>query len=89
MRSLAGEFQPFLIDSWISKLIPEFDGNELLLLAPNAFHKGRVRETLLPTIQTLVCQELVGYNAGMRRVVNLTSIPALGKQLLLGDAFPT
>ena len=58
LRSLAGEFQPFLIDSWISKLIPEFDGNELRLLAPNAFHKGRVRETLLPTIQTLVCQEL-------------------------------
>ena len=58
IRSLAGELQPFVIESWLSKLVPEGDGTELRLLAPNAFHKARVRETLLPRIQTRVREEV-------------------------------
>lgn len=56
--SLADELQPFVIESWLSKLVPEGDDDNLRLLAPNAFHKARVRETLLPRIRTLACREL-------------------------------
>jgi chromosomal replication initiator protein len=60
LRRLAAELEPFAFESWLVKLVPEASEDGLRLLAPNAFHKARVRETLLPRIRALLSAELGG-----------------------------
>jgi len=58
LRRLAAELPPFAIESWLAKLVPEARDGQLRLLAPNAFHKNRVQDSLLPRIKTLLREEL-------------------------------
>ncbi|MEE2664696.1 MAG: DnaA/Hda family protein [Myxococcota bacterium] len=58
LRRLARELPPFATESWLAKLIPQHRDGQLYLLAPNAFHKNRVRDTLLPGIRALLREEL-------------------------------
>jgi chromosomal replication initiator protein len=58
LRRLAAELPPFATESWLARLVPEARDDRLHLLAPNAFHKNRVRETLLPRIQVLLRETL-------------------------------
>ena len=86
LRSLAGEFQPFVIESWLSKLVPEGDESELRLLAPNAFHKARVRETLLPQIRDRV-REQVGPAVTVRLEVGGTDAARRAAELEVRELF--
>lgn len=58
LHRLSAEIPAFAVDSWLSKLVPELRDGELRLLAPNAFHRNRVRETFLPRIRVIVRDEL-------------------------------
>ena len=59
LHRLSAEIPAFAVDSWLSKLVPELREAELRLLAPNTFHRNRVRETFLPRIRAIV-RELLG-----------------------------
>lgn len=59
LHRLSAEIPAFAVDSWLSKLVPELRDAELRLLAPNTFHRNRVRETFLPRIRVIV-RELLG-----------------------------
>jgi len=58
LRQLALEMPRFATESWLSKLVLQSRDGELYLLAPNAFHKKRVRDTLLPRIRALLREQL-------------------------------
>jgi len=73
LHRLSAEIPAFAVDSWLSKLVPELREAELRLLAPNTFHRNRVRETFLPRIRAVV-RELLG--DGSRVSVEVGGTPA-------------
>jgi len=89
LRRLAAELPPFAVESWLAKLVPEPSEGGLRLLAPNSFHKSRVRETLLPRIRTLLTEQLgrevpvaieVGGSDEARRAAELHAMEVCGPQ---------
>ncbi|MCA9509216.1 MAG: hypothetical protein KC560_00835, partial [Myxococcales bacterium] len=46
LHRLAAEVPVFALDSWLAPLVLEPGDDELRLLAPTAFHRNRVRDSL-------------------------------------------
>ncbi|MEZ4214839.1 MAG: DnaA/Hda family protein [Myxococcota bacterium] len=65
LHRLAAEVPVFALDSWLAPLVLEPGDDELRLLAPTAFHRNRVRDSLLPRIVAAVRAEL-GRALGVR-----------------------
>jgi chromosomal replication initiator protein len=66
LRRLGDEVPAFAVEAWLAPLVPTTDGDGLTLLCPSPFHRDRVRERYLPSIEARAAEE-----AGRPVAVNL------------------
>ena len=72
LRRLGDEVPAFAVEAWLAPLVPTTDEAGLTLLCPSPFHRDRVRERYLPSIEARVAEEAgrpmaVSLGLGQRR----------------------
>jgi chromosomal replication initiator protein len=57
LRRLGAEVPAFAVEAWLAPLVPKADGESLVLLCPTPFHRDRVRERYLASIEARASEE--------------------------------
>ena len=83
LRRLGAEVPAYAVEAWLAPLVPETDGESLVLLCPTPFHRDRVRERYLSSIETHAAGEAgrpvpVSLGLGLRRANVRVDVRASG-----------
>lgn len=83
LRRLGAEVPAFAVEAWLAPLVPEADGEGIVLLCPSPFHRDRVRDRYLPSIEARAQEEAgrpvpVSLGLGLRRADLRVDVRARG-----------
>lgn len=81
LRRLGEEVPAFAVEAWLAPLVPETGGDGLVLLCPTPFHRQRVRERYLSSIEVHAEKEAghpvpVSLGLGLHRADLRVDVPA-------------